>query len=104
MTIALVFVFVCTLIGGNTCRRTSQVAREKRKDLLPAIQRLFGPVGVAPRVKEGVPGAIVAIELVIFAKAFEHSLGPVHLIGGRIGVVVAENAQQRTIQVLGEID
>ena len=28
------------------------MACEKSKDLFPAIQRLFGPVGVAPRIEE----------------------------------------------------
>ena len=77
------------------------MAREKCKDLFPAIQRLFGPVGVAPGIKEGVPGAIIAIKFVVFAKTLKHGLGPVHLIGGWIGVVIAENAQQRATQLLG---
>ena len=80
------------------------MAREKRKDFLPAIQCLFGPVGVAPRVEEGMPGAMVAIEFVVFAKTFEHGLGSIHLIRGRVGVVVAENAEQRAVQLLGEVD
>ena len=80
------------------------MAREKGKHLFPAIQRLFGPVGVAPSIEEGVTGAIVAIEFVVLAKAFEHGLGPVHLIGGRVAVVIAENAQQRAIQFPGQID
>src|SRR5262252_3222380 len=80
------------------------MALEKGKDIFPAIQRLFRPVSVAPGIEEGVPSAIVAMEFIVFAKTFEHRLGPVHLIGGRIGVVIAENAQQRTIQLLRKID
>src|ERR1700746_872347 len=89
------------LLGGDTGCRARQIAREKRKDLFPAIQRLFGPGGVARRVKEGVPGAIVAVEFIVFAKAFKYGLGPVHLVRGRIGVVISENTQQRAIQLLG---
>src|SRR6516164_9851565 len=89
------------LLGGDTCCRAGQMTREKGKDLFPAIERLFGPVGVAPGIEEGVPGAIVAIEFVVLAEAFEHGLGSVHLIGRWVGVVIAENAQQRAIQLLG---
>ena len=49
-------------------------------------------------------GAVVAVEFVILAEPLEHRLGAVDLIGGRILVVVAENAEQRTGHFLGEID
>src|SRR5690349_10896840 len=67
------------LLGGDARRRAGQIAREKSKNLFPPIQRLFRTIGAAPGVKEGVPGAIVAMEFVILAKTFEHGLGPVHL-------------------------
>src|SRR5262249_41724857 len=59
------------LLGGDACCRSRQMARQKRKDLFPAIERLFGPVGVAERVEEGVSGAIIAMEFVVFAKPLE---------------------------------
>ena len=74
---------------------------EESKNLLPAIQCLFGPIRVAAGVEERMPGAVVAMEFVILAEALEYRLGPVHLIGRRVGVVVTENAKEWTTQLLG---
>jgi hypothetical protein len=81
--------------------RKPRDAVQEGKNLLPAIQRLFGPVRVTAGVEERMPGAVVAMEFVILAEALEHRLGPVHLIGGRVGVVVTENAKEWTSQLLG---
>ncbi len=53
-------------------------------DAPPAIHGLVRPISVARVVEECVPGAIVAVEFVILAKALEHRLGAIDLIGGGI--------------------
>ena len=49
-------------------------------------------------------GAVVAVELVGLAELLEHRLGPVDLIGRRVGIVVAEDAEQWAAQVFGKLD
>src|SRR5579862_7325085 len=92
---------IISLLGCDTAGRRRQLTIEEIKDLAPAVDRLLGPIGVAQRVEEGVSGAVVAVELVGLAEFLQHRLGAVDLVGGRIGVVVAENAEQRTGHLLG---
>ena len=68
---------------------------EEGEHLLPAVGGLFGAVGDARGVEEGVAGAVVAVELVVLAELLQHRLGAVDLIGVRVLVVVAEDAEQR---------
>src|SRR6266702_8492214 len=88
------------LFSGDAGCGSREMPFEESKNLLPAIQRLFGPVRVARCIEERMPGAIVAMEFVFLAEALEHRLGPVHLIGRRVGVVVTENAKEWTTQLL----
>jgi hypothetical protein len=49
-------------------------------------------------------GAVVAVELVRLAELLEHRFGAVDLVAVGILVVVAEQAEQRTAQLVGEVD
>src|ERR1700730_8860155 len=48
--------------------------------------------------------AVVAVEFVVLAEFLEHRFGAVHLIGGRVVIIVAENSQQRTAHFFSQID
>src|SRR5579884_1810095 len=84
------------------CRH--QVPGVEAEHLLPAVDRLLGPVAGPVGSEEAVAGAVVAVELVLLAVPFQLALGSVDLLRVRVGVVVAEDAQQRAMHVLGEID
>jgi len=47
------------------------VRGEERKHLLPAVERLVGPVALVVPIEERVPGAVVAVELVALAVLLE---------------------------------
>src|SRR5262245_11885489 len=49
-------------------------------------------------------GAVVAVKLVAFAELLEHGFGAVHLVTVWILIVIAEQPEQRTAQLGGEID
>jgi hypothetical protein len=51
-----------------------------------------------------VAGAVVAVELVILAVLLQFRLGLVDVLRGRVGVFIAEQAQQRAIDPFGQID
>src|SRR5260370_29897334 len=91
------------LFSGDAGCGSREMPFEESKNLLPAIQRLFGPVRVAAGVEERMPGAVVAMEFVILADALEHRLGPVHLIAGPVGIVLTKNTQERATQASGYI-
>src|SRR5207248_7559150 len=81
-----------------------QMLAEEGEHLAPAIHRLLGPVERPVPIEEAVAGAIVAVELVHLAVLLELSLVLVHLLGARRAVVIAEQAEQRTAQVLCHVD
>src|SRR5262252_11009302 len=77
---------------------------QKDEYLRPAIGRLLGPEGGPLGVEEGVTGVGVTMELVSLAETPQHRLGAVDLVGSRVLVVVAKQAEQRSAQVSGEVD
>src|SRR5947209_8357125 len=86
--------------GGRRC----EMLVEEGKDLVPAIERLLGAIGRTRRVEEGVASTVVAVKRISLAEFLEHGLGAIDLIAIGILVVVAEQAEQRTAQILGEVD
>ena len=72
---------------------------QEREHLLPAVQRLLDAVHRPVVVEEAVPGAVVAVELVVFAVLLQLGLVLVDLLRGRRAVLVAEEAEQRAGQV-----
>src|SRR5665213_3442577 len=83
---------------------SAEMLVEEGEGLGPAVGGLLGTVGDAGGVEEGMPGAVVAVEGVILAELFQHGFGAVDLIGVGVLVVVAEHAQDRTLDVGSEID
>ena len=77
---------------------------EEREHFLPAFQHRLGLEAGPLVIEEGVADAVVAIELVSFAEFLQERLGAVHLVRRRIPVVVAEQADQRNSELLGEVD
>ena len=49
-------------------------------------------------------GAVIAVELIGLAKAFEYRLGAVDLVGVGVLIVIAEHAKKGAAQSLGEIN
>src|SRR5436309_11496647 len=81
-----------------------QILVQERKDLLPAVRRLLLPVGRAVVIEEAVARAGVAMELEVLAVLLQLRLVLVDLLGrGRL-VIVAEEPEDRTREVLGEVD
>src|SRR5947199_10737885 len=70
----------------------------------PAIGGLLGTVGNACGVEERVAGAVIAVEAVVFAELFQLRLKTVDVILVWILVVVAEQAENGTLDVVGKID
>src|SRR3974377_2043306 len=77
---------------------------EEREDLLPALQHRLGHESASLVIEKSVADAVVAWELVSLAELLQHRLGTVDLIGSGIGVVVAEQADQRNREIPGEVD
>mgnify|MGYP003349308808 CR=1 FL=1 len=77
---------------------------EEGMDLVPAVHRLLDAVKRPVPVEEAVAGAVVAVKLVALAEPLEFGLVLVDLLGARCAVVVAEQAEQRTGEVLGHVD
>src|SRR4029077_6080957 len=67
-----------------------QVLLEKREDLLPPIERLLDAIRRPVVIEETVPGAIIAVELILFAIFLELGFVLVDLLRGRGPVLVAE--------------
>src|SRR5712692_11588623 len=82
----------------------AQVLLEKGEHLGPAVHRLLLPVSPAIVIEERVAGAVVAVELVVLAVLLELFLMLVYLLRRGPLVVVAKQAQQRRIEVLGVVD
>jgi hypothetical protein len=71
------------------------VAAEEAEDLLPAVHGRLRAVHRGLVVEEGVAGPVVLVELIVLAVPLELGLVPVDLVGRGMGVVVAEQAEQR---------
>src|SRR5277367_2157161 len=81
-----------------------QILAEEGPDLAPGIHALLGPIQRPVPIEEAVPGAVVAMEVVVLAVLLELGLMLVHLLRARRAVVVAEDAEQRAAQVLRHVD
>src|SRR5207244_11772794 len=88
------------LVLGNSL----QVFFEKREELLPSVHRLLRAIGGAVVIEEAVSRAVVAMELVRLAVLFELLLVLVHISRGRSLVLVAEQTQERRLEVLRVFD
>src|SRR5262249_12008019 len=84
--------------------RGTKVRMVEIEHLVPAVDRLLVAVVWAIMGKERVSGAVIAVELVVLAEPFQLGLGAVDLVGGWIWIFVTEQAQQRAIDPLGQID
>src|SRR5437763_16778872 len=98
------FLLECAASRRASRRRRGKRVVEEGEHLAPTVERLLGAIGRAGGVEEGVAGTVIAVKLVGSAELFQHRLGAVHLIAIGIFVVVAEQAEQRAVQFLGEID
>src|SRR6185312_450844 len=81
-----------------------EMLAEERPDLVPAVHRLIDPVQRPVPVEEAVAGTVVAVELVVLAELLELGLVLVDFLRAGRAVVVAEQAEQRALQVLGHVD
>src|SRR5213595_3565451 len=90
--------------GPCTSLLFAEMLAEEGEHLAPAIHGSLRPVKRPMPIPDAVTGAIVAVELVGFSVLLQRGLMLIHLLGARRAVVVAENADQRTAQVLGHID
>src|SRR4051794_11322960 len=81
---------------GLACGCCLQRALEKGKNLLPGVRCLLRAVVRTVGGKEPVARGIVAVELVVLAQVAQDRLRAIDLVGVGTGVVVAEDAQQRT--------
>src|SRR5574341_2652172 len=90
-------------LGGGCRSLGAEMFLEKCEDLAPAARRLLRPMRRARGVEEGVAGAVVAIELVALAEPLEHLFGAVEVLAIGILVVVAEQPEQRTLHLLGQV-
>src|SRR5258705_6353929 len=77
---------------------------EEGVGLVPAIDRLLDAVAGPLGGEEAVAGAVIAMELVSLAELLQYRLGAVDMVGRGVLVVIAEQAQQRTAQLVGEVD
>src|SRR3954466_12030784 len=77
-----------------------QVPLEEREYLSPTVDCLLRTVARAVRGEEAVTGAVVAVEVIGLAQALEHVLCTVDLVGRRRKVLVAEDPQERTAELL----
>src|SRR5579859_3670338 len=78
---------------GFSNRRATQMLLEKGEHVLPAVYGLLGSVPRPVDGKEAVACAVVAMELVVLAEAFELFLDPVDLLDVRIAIVIPEYSQ-----------
>src|SRR5215471_14014494 len=77
---------------------------EEGEHLAPAVHGRFGPVKRPVPIPDAVAGAVVAVEFATLAVLLELSLVLVHLLGARRAVIVAEDTDERTAEVLGHVD
>src|SRR3979411_1385190 len=76
---------------------------QEGKDFFPPVGRLLGTMGGAAGIEKSVPGSVVAVEFVGLSEPFQRRFGAVHLVGIGILIVIAEDAEQRRAQLLGQI-
>src|SRR5262249_56337486 len=77
---------------------------EEGEHLAPAVHGRLGPVEWPVPIPDAVAGAVVAVEFATLAVLLELSLVLVHLLGARRAVIVAEDTDERTAEVLGHVD
>ena len=73
--------------------RCAEMLVKEGEHLVPAIDRLLRAVIWPITRKEGMAGAVIAVELVILAVFLQFRLGAVDLIGRRVRILVAEQSQ-----------
>src|ERR1700742_5136339 len=86
------------------CLLLRKMLAEEGKRLGPTVHRLFGAIERPVPVVEAVTSAVVAMEFVILAVLLQLGLVLVDLLRARRAIVVAEQAEQRTREVLGHVD
>src|SRR5579859_5993120 len=91
---------MCTFSFSLFCKMLA----EKCEYLAPAIHGLFRPVQRTVPIEEAVAGAVVAMEFVVLALLLEFGLVLIHLLGTRRPVIVAEQSEQRTVEILCHVD
>src|SRR6266851_6354382 len=95
--------FSVRYVHMTALRSAGQVTAVEVPDLLPAVHGCIRPVRGPVHGEEGVPGAGVAVELVRLPGLGEDLVQFANLVRRGAGVVVAEQAEQRAGQVLGEM-
>src|SRR5215469_13546215 len=81
-----------------------QMPSEEGEYLVPAIHGLLGPIKRPVPIEEAVASPVVAVEFVSLAVLLELSFVLIHLLGAWRPIVVAEQAEQRTREVLRHVD
>src|SRR6516164_10623633 len=81
-----------------------QMPAEEGEYLAPAIHCLLGPIERPVPIEEAMTGAVVAVEFIRLAVLLELGLVLVHLLGTRRAILVAEQAEQRAAEVLGQVN
>ena len=76
------------------------MAAEEGEYPAPAIHCLLESIGRPVPIEEAVAGAVIAAQFVRLAVILELSFVLFHLLGAWRAVVVAEQAEQRTVEVL----
>ena len=74
------------------------------EDALPAVDGGLGPVRRALDAEEGMAGVVVAMELVVLAGRLERPFELVDLLAAGELVLVAEQAEQRAIELRRAVD
>src|SRR5579871_184884 len=87
-----------------SCLLLGEMFAIEREHLVPAIHALLGPVERPVPIEEAMAGAVIAMELIILAVLLQLGLVLIHLLGARRAIIIAEQAKQRTRQVLGHVD
>src|SRR5260221_6067408 len=83
---------------------SAEMLVEEVENFRPAVSGLLGTEGDPRGIDESVAGTVVAVEAIVLAELFQHRLKAIDMILVRIFVVVAEQAENGTLDVVGEID
>src|ERR1700722_3058657 len=81
-----------------------EMLAEESEYLAPTIHGLFWPVQRPVPIEEAVTGAVVTMEFVRLAVLLELSFVHIHLFRARRPIIIAEEAKQRTVEVLRHVD
>src|SRR5439155_19032253 len=84
--------------------RCAEVLFVEREDFRPRVRRLDRSIAGAINREEAVAGAVVAVEIVVLAKLLQDLFGAVDVGGRWPFVVVAEDAEERAVEILRQID